>query len=377
MANYDNADALSEIRRSFHTLKGSGRLVGANVVGELAWSVENMLNRVIDGTIDMSEESGVLIKHVIELLPDLVADFEHQRPPSHDTAPLQDLAGTLANGGKPAAPADTSEIQGEIAASAGEPAIDPVLRDIFKTETQYHLEAVDAFVSNVQAANESQEITDDLSRAMHTLKGSANTAGIAPIAAVAIPAEKFIKELRARNISADGEIASLLASFAGFIRRGLDQIETQPQATIDGVDDFLGRIESLSGMLLPDQDAETSAEKPADTHLITLFLTEGVDILLDAEKILSDWNRDHQFTDEIEKLAGELSDLAEGANAAGLQDVGEMANAMVNLYQSAVAARPSADSFFELAGRGQEALISMMDQLAAGLATNCQPALAG
>lgn len=46
----DPADdkALAEVRRAFHTLKGSGRMVRALVVGELAWAIENMLNRVIE-----------------------------------------------------------------------------------------------------------------------------------------------------------------------------------------------------------------------------------------------------------------------------------------------------------------------------------------
>ena len=41
----ENEDALKELRRAYHTLKGSGRMVGAKIIGELAWSIENMLNR--------------------------------------------------------------------------------------------------------------------------------------------------------------------------------------------------------------------------------------------------------------------------------------------------------------------------------------------
>ena len=52
----DDQRALADLRRAFHTLKGSGRLVGATTVGELAWSIEkNMLNRVIDNTITHSD----------------------------------------------------------------------------------------------------------------------------------------------------------------------------------------------------------------------------------------------------------------------------------------------------------------------------------
>ena len=37
--DYSNRTALTEFRRSFHPLKGSGRMVGADILGELAWAV--------------------------------------------------------------------------------------------------------------------------------------------------------------------------------------------------------------------------------------------------------------------------------------------------------------------------------------------------
>ena len=42
----DELTQLTDIRRGFHTLKGSGRMVGANTSAELAWSIEKMLNRI-------------------------------------------------------------------------------------------------------------------------------------------------------------------------------------------------------------------------------------------------------------------------------------------------------------------------------------------
>jgi len=377
LASYNNLDALSEVRRSFHTLKGSGRLVGATVLGELAWSVENLLNRVIDGNISMSAEAGALLERVVSLLPDLVADFEQQRPASHDVQPLQQTANALANGDAEKVPAggDTdpaSLANTEAAEIADEMAIDPVLRDIFKTETLCHLETLDQFITNAKAPGGTATITDELSRAMHTLKGSANTAGISPIAAIAIPAESFIKEIRARNIPADQSIIDMLTSFSGFIRAGIAQIESDPQGPIEGAGNFPEQITALSNRLLPDNDPHTSADKQAESHLIELFLTESIDVLLDAERILADWNANHQHTDEIDKLAGELRGLAIGATSAGLNDVADLSAAMEALYQSAMVTQPVSDSFFELAGKGQEALISIMDQLAAGLAADYQ-----
>ena len=46
----DDAEHLRPIRRVFHTLKGSGRLVGAKALGEFSWHVESMLNRILDGS---------------------------------------------------------------------------------------------------------------------------------------------------------------------------------------------------------------------------------------------------------------------------------------------------------------------------------------
>ncbi|WP_049631426.1 Hpt domain-containing protein [Cellvibrio sp. pealriver] len=78
--NFDNAEALTEFRRAFHTLKGSGRMVGANEIGELAWSIENMLNRVIDRTIIASAVHVHIIEKVRQLLPGMIAAFRDNQP---------------------------------------------------------------------------------------------------------------------------------------------------------------------------------------------------------------------------------------------------------------------------------------------------------
>ncbi len=44
MADPHNTEALTTIRRNTHTLKGSGRMVGLNDLGEAAWELEQTLN---------------------------------------------------------------------------------------------------------------------------------------------------------------------------------------------------------------------------------------------------------------------------------------------------------------------------------------------
>lgn len=46
--NSGDRDALVTVRRQFHTLKGSGRMVGLTELGELAWGVERVHNRILE-----------------------------------------------------------------------------------------------------------------------------------------------------------------------------------------------------------------------------------------------------------------------------------------------------------------------------------------
>ncbi|HTO58110.1 MAG TPA: Hpt domain-containing protein, partial [Pseudomonadales bacterium] len=97
---FGNEEALAEVRRAFHTLKGSGRIVGANVIGELAWSVENMLNRVMDATIQPSAQIAGVVREARGAVPALCSAFEQRRPVA-DThvATIMEKADILASGG--------------------------------------------------------------------------------------------------------------------------------------------------------------------------------------------------------------------------------------------------------------------------------------
>ena len=69
-------DALVTVRRSFHTLKGSGRMVGARDLGEFAWSIENLVNRVLDNTLTRSPAILETLRAAVAALPQLVAQLD-------------------------------------------------------------------------------------------------------------------------------------------------------------------------------------------------------------------------------------------------------------------------------------------------------------
>ena len=72
--NLADLDALTSIRRSFHTLKGSGRMVGATVIGEFAWAFEQMLNRVLDGTLTVSPQITDAVDDAQRLIAPAIAN---------------------------------------------------------------------------------------------------------------------------------------------------------------------------------------------------------------------------------------------------------------------------------------------------------------
>src|SRR5689334_5208549 len=197
-------EALIGVRRAFHTLKGSGRMVGASDISEFAWAIENLLNKVIENTLQRSPAILGTVRDAVGVAGELVNALEaNQAAPSRaqdivdrahalaankgpgGTSTIVDLERTLeTNRGDvvaatnrvptlqppPAnvptlAPAmeaapessvavvedwDEATSGGEeivLSAPEEEPSADMQLRDIYSRETQVNIEAVLRFVN--------------------------------------------------------------------------------------------------------------------------------------------------------------------------------------------------------------------------------------
>ena len=93
--NPNHEHALKEIRRAFHTLKGSGRIVRAEEIGELAWSVETVLNKVLKGEPIAPDHVADLVEDVVALMPQLMACFSDGTPIPAKAAELKARADQL------------------------------------------------------------------------------------------------------------------------------------------------------------------------------------------------------------------------------------------------------------------------------------------
>ncbi|MGZ3241776.1 MAG: Hpt domain-containing protein, partial [Burkholderiaceae bacterium] len=73
-----NQDHLTTLRRSFHTLKGSGRMVGLFAFGEAAWGIEQVLNLRLSEATGGDANLYALLDKAVEVLSAWVADLQTQ-----------------------------------------------------------------------------------------------------------------------------------------------------------------------------------------------------------------------------------------------------------------------------------------------------------
>ena len=75
-----DVEALSAVRRSFHSFKGSGRMVGATVLAEMSWAIENMLNRVLEGEVLINDDISRAAQRALTHIPMLVELLNNGKP---------------------------------------------------------------------------------------------------------------------------------------------------------------------------------------------------------------------------------------------------------------------------------------------------------
>jgi chemosensory pili system protein ChpA (sensor histidine kinase/response regulator) len=296
-------ERLKPIRRSFHTLKGSGRLVGALALGDFSWKIENMLNRVLDKTVPPNMAAQTLTAQAIGVLPELLAGLRGEGAPKSDIGAIMSGADRIAAGEevwvRTSAPvrmkkvrrtvrrmvpvADEAPPQAAFAADAEAaftpafagadsdasiealferelelaarpadssplPHIDPLLYDIFTSEVASHLAVMDGFVDEAKAAPAPLPATEPLLRAVHTLNGAVSMVDVPVITQVLAPLENYIKRLCAGHQAPSPEGLNALTEVGGLIRRVLAALEGGA-THLPNADDLARRIAELRDSL--------------------------------------------------------------------------------------------------------------------------------
>jgi chemosensory pili system protein ChpA (sensor histidine kinase/response regulator) len=94
-----NQEHLTTLRRSFHTLKGSGRMVGLVAFGEAAWSIEQVLNLRLSESRGGDPELYALLDKAAELLGAWVLDLQERGRSERTPHALVNAAARVKAGG--------------------------------------------------------------------------------------------------------------------------------------------------------------------------------------------------------------------------------------------------------------------------------------
>ncbi|MER3547296.1 MAG: hybrid sensor histidine kinase/response regulator, partial [Rhodanobacteraceae bacterium] len=263
-ANPEDLETLKSVRRSFHTLKGSGRLVGALALGEFSWKVENMLNRVLDRTIPSDANVQALIDHALAALPQLHAALKGEGAPRAPLAAIMQAADKLA-AGEPARVEDfmqthkvrrmvrrwvprPAEVQAVPTAALAQvsalPPVDPMLLEILRTEVEQHLGTMREYL----ASAEPRPIGDAMVRAAHTLHGAVAMVDIPVLAAVLTPLEQWFKRMRAQHAAPQADGIAALRDSVAFTEHVIAQFDS-PQSEVPDSTALAERLAQLRDAL--------------------------------------------------------------------------------------------------------------------------------
>ncbi|MCU4640652.1 Hpt domain-containing protein [Acinetobacter courvalinii] len=393
-------NVLSDIRRHFHTLKGSGRMVGAKSSGELAWTVEDTLNRVIAGTITLNADIQRYVQTVFNLyrfklshdfkavqvhqvdfkpLVLLGQQLQQQQSPEPALAELLNLAidlnheqvltglelgddaavETAAQEQAPQQVESVSELEG-IAPFEDEALAKETLA-IFQEEAEEHLATINQFLQNDRPSNDQY---NTLIRALHTLRGSSAMAHVDHVFEASSKVENLFKTLLQEELDSSSDETALLTHYAQFVGDYLHTLKHagSPQKLNEIYETFNVAWDSYDFQL---EEKHGDAVRPQGlvSQLIELEINDLLDVEFDFEK-----RARHEFPQYIQLLSQQAEILLQHTHHHATIGMYQYTSLLRSSYQDLIF-KPSLlhlDYAFELYHQVHQQFIQLFDTLAAG-----------
>ena len=394
-------DVLTDVRRHFHTLKGSGRMVGAKSSGELAWTVEDTLNRVISGTVSLNTEIQryvqavfniyrfrlvhdfkVVQKHLIDLKPLVLLgqQLQQQQSPEPALYELLNLANTLTHDdvqtGLELIDGVEDAIDDTIAADQVQQDIEPVLATIeteqdevlaketlaiFLEESEDHLRAIDQFLLNERPNNDHY---NTLIRALHTLRGSSSMAHVDQVFEASAKVENLFKTLLQDELDSSSDETALLTHYAQFVRDYLHTLRQQgAKQKLDEIYDTFNVAWDSYDFQLEEKHGEAIRPQGLVSELLELNINDLLDVEFDFEK-----RARNEFPQYIQLLSHQAEILLQHTHHHATIGMYQYTSLLRSSYQDLIF-KPSLlnlDYAFELYHQVHQQFIQLFDTLAAG-----------
>jgi len=415
----------SEVRRAFHTLKGSGRMVRALVIGELAWSVENLLNRVLDSSREVDSTVLALVSEVTALLPELGNEFaaraQRQRDDvdqlairAHALAKSQPLRATPAPQAEETEEAlnlhSIEEQADEISVEPLEDGLNQALQespssfadDMAKNISAYRIDsAAESTLAESPIKEDAPAASEKEQPCLTTLDSSLldifhqeaqehldTLAEFLKDCVEQLPRQVTTKlQTAIHTLKGSAHVAGVLpiAQIAAQLEKLLDVLKSQ-KIPVDLIEaSLLGRAGSLfrkglaqlaqeplaeipgSNQLLRDialwQEQQSVQAPDEDTNAASL-LSEGMDTLQKAGQLLQQWRDSGELPADFRSLLASLEQLTQQANDLNLPPFSALCSTLLALYHDfATGQRPTSDAFFEQAQKTHELLLGMLDNV--------------
>ncbi len=211
-----NQVLLTDIRRSFHTLKGSGRMAGADRIGEFGWQIEQLLNQTLDGQYD-AEQVVEVVGEAIDALPSRRAQVVGA-PAELDAAAIDALLERVEGVGQEA---ELPELEG----------LDQTLVQLMVKEIKDHLENIDRWIETSRRQGWPADLDPDLIRSVHTIKGTLRLAPIGDEAESMQLIEEYLQEVLDTDSSPTEPSVELMEDLRALLSKRLDRLERRAVST--------------------------------------------------------------------------------------------------------------------------------------------------
>lgn len=321
-ANPADREALTTVRRAYHTLKGSGRMVGLMELGDAAFTVEKQLNQRLDERLPVDTELMASIDAAGERFAAWIAELETGKVDAGETAA--------------AAPVVPATI------TIGELTLSPTLYQLYVDEAGTHVATLRHELSG-PAGIPSRELI----RAAHTLAGISAGTGFPTVQALAHALENALVRHSLAHLVPDESTRMQIARAAGALQgmvgaiteRRAPAAEPELAATLEACQPAAPAPQETPPPISP--LAERRASRPADEvdpQLAPLFLEEADEQLHQLDADLRAWREAPQDGEIGRRMARLLHTFKGGARMCGAMGIGELAHSMETRIEQALAA---------------------------------------
>ena len=413
--NATDQQALAEVRRGFHTLKGSGRTVGLVDLGDVAASVEMLLNHLLERKL--APEAGIVafVEEASAGFADWVTRLQDKAGLNVDVLHWQQRASDLRAG---LAHAPSTEQPEEEVVIGGTRKVSRSLFAMFIQEAGQHLEQLQDGLQMVLHRSEPVLLPDDdTRRAAHTLASNAATIGFKALSNVARALEHW---LDAHQGNWTGQTVELLQNSVNTLEKMLDKARERKQsraatallralgkaaqdASVPVIDAVTGsNVVALAPRLAKSEDvmaslleaeaavneminnpaaapevekleagvesAHSLQRQPVDQELFTLFVEEANDLMPLIGQELRAWHAQPQEAEHPDMLQRALHTLKGSARMAGQVNLGDAVHGMEDLVMRAMKHVPQADDFTEMFS-GLDQMGALLEEVLGGQTT--------